>query len=364
MGTPVSAGLLVIGVVSILVSFVIGPGYEIEYTDFGRDLVGAQLAQDDIVPYQELRVDGQQTGAHWVAHSPFAIAVALAWLNAAGPVGAELAAYVIEFAALMALGWFTVFSGRSVGERMALAGVFGAALLSMGARSDLFWLQGAAIVGLGLAAVYHFDRTGRRALGLILLGALVAWRPWVAPLALFLPGGKSPWRDLYPVALTATLLTLFSLPFLGGWEALRTWIGEALPSNAAFYQTYPWNQSLVGPWLPPWLAIAVYIAGLALVARSRERIQREGWPMAAAASVLTLTPLVWSQYWIALVVCFIPGFRSRPVIGAAVYLLMIWPLSESGAVVARFASYLAIGVVLVTLLWSRSSRLRLETASQ
>ncbi|MEX2251164.1 MAG: hypothetical protein WD895_03725 [Acidimicrobiia bacterium] len=63
--------------------------------------------------------------------------------------------------------------------RLALAA---ATAMTLGFPSDAFWIQGASLLAMCLALVFILERKGRRNTAVLLLGVLVAWRPWLAPM--------------------------------------------------------------------------------------------------------------------------------------------------------------------------------------
>jgi len=336
---------------SVVVSLLLGPSYQIPVTDFGRDLLGAALAQSGDNPYQEIanlplgainaNFDGVGGDTTWIAHSPFALALALLWLELLPHQYLEPAALGVLVAALLLAGVISLQTTRRLPSRSSLA-IVGASALMMGVRSDLFWLQGSALVALGLFAVYRLDIKGQRHFAVLLLGALIAWRPWLAPLAFFLPGGISPWSDAARVGAVAVALTLFSLTFVGGWDSLEKWLTVALPANLQGFRTYGGNQSLIGPYLPRLLTYAIYTTTIFLTSHFRRRIPSYTWPLVGALLILSLSPLVWSQYWLALLPCILLSLRHRVALAILVLLALVWPIAEYSGSAARLSSYTAV----------------------
>ncbi len=342
--------LVAFGVVTIVFSLIQGPAYEIPVTDFGRDLVGADLARNGQSPYQEISglpptdvVGGVGTGDSWIAHSPLAISMARTMLAVFDAKTAETVAKVLGVGVLIGILVWLIWGKGAIGRPWASA-IAGSVALLMGVRSDIFWIQGASIVAMGMVGVLALIHSDRRHIGLVLLGVLVAWRPWLAPLALFLPRGKSALVDVTVVGGVAVTATLAALPAVGGWESLTDWITVALPENLAFYQTYEWNQSVVSPYVPPNIGTGLYLLVPLLLARFRRRLDEAVWPLVGALVVVAVSPIVWSQYWLALVPSFIWGRQHRPEALTLMFLVMMWPVAESSASFARLTSYLAIAI--------------------
>jgi hypothetical protein len=339
------------GIMSIVVALLVGPSYETPVTDFGRDLLGAALAESGDNPYQEIAnlspsaingfADDAGQGTTWVAHSPFSLAIALLSLKLLPLQYLEPVALGVLVAAFILIGIITLRTTRRLPSESSLA-IVGASALMMGVRTDLFWIQGSALVAVGLFAVYRLDIKGQKHLAVFLLGALIAWRPWLAPLALFLPDGTSPWRDAARVGAVAVTLTLISLTFVGGWDSLQQWLTVALPANLEFYRTYEWNLSLIGPYLPKMLTYAAYTAIILFAAHSRVRLPSSTWPLLGALLVLALSPLVWSHYWLALLPCLVVSLRYRGDLAIVVLLALIWPVAEYSGLMSRFSSYVAL----------------------
>lgn len=144
------------------------------------------------------------------------------------------------------------------------------------------------------------------------------------------------------VGFAAIALTLVSTALLGGWSSLEQWFTVALPANLDFYRTYEWNQSFLGPYLPPALTYAIYTAAIFLATRFRRRIPSYTWPLVGALLILSLSPLVWSQYWLALIPCVALSLRHRADLAILVLLALVWPISEHSGPAARFSSYIAV----------------------
>jgi hypothetical protein len=357
---PVVAVLVtVLGLMSAYQALFRDAPYPIPITDFGRDLLGARAAQLGINPYQTvgdlaaaIPDSGIPTEASdlWVAHSPLSIAVARLWLTVAGPDLAEdIAEFVQGLSLVLLLGGVWLFGARTWSHWHGLL-LASATALTLGFRLDAFYIQGASLVALGLFLVLLMERQSWRTGGLLLLGGLVAWRPWLAPMALVLPRSASGTRDGVQVALTATLATLLVLPWIGGWQSVTSWVFEALPANLEFYSAYEWNMSPSGPFLSAAAGSVLYLAATLLLPSQRGRWISESWPVLGAAVILALTPLVWSHYWLALtiVLLYLARVRSFPLVVVTV-LVMAWPLASSSPQMTRVSSYLAVALLIVTL---------------
>ncbi|MGH8872076.1 MAG: hypothetical protein ACRDWS_08885 [Acidimicrobiia bacterium] len=343
-----------LGAVHAVVAISDGAPYEVPITDFGRDLLGAQAAQLGVNPYQSLGVLESEIPAasvpveasdFVVAHSPLSIAGARFWLSFVGPSLAEPLAGAIHLGSLIVvvIGVF-IYTAKKlmVWHGVALAG---ALTLTFGFRNDLFWLQGSALVAIGLALVFWLAGNGRGLVAILLMGLLVAWRPWLAPVGLMLPNRASWMKDLVRVGIVAASATLLALPYLGGWAALSWWIG-ASSINMDFYLDYSWNLSLIGHMLPPPLAMLCFVAVGTTAASQAKRLPPQSKPALAALVILTFSPLVWPHHWLALLpalVLLIEYGAFRPILSAV--LLLAWPVAGFSPALARLTS-LGAGVVL------------------
>jgi hypothetical protein len=369
----------VLGLISAYEALFLDAPYRIPITDFGRDLLGARAAQLGVNPYQtvgELATAVPDwtvepgAGDYWIAHSPLSLALARGWLAVFGADLAERIAEGVQHISLVVLlGCLWVFGSRtwSAWHGMLIAS---ATAMTLGFRSDAFWIQGASFAAMGLALVFLLERSGRRNIALVLLGVLIAWRPWLAPMALVLPGSHSSIKDGARVALAASLATLLALPWIGGWGSLSEWLFTALPANLGDYKNYDWNLSVTGPVLPAAMATLLLFGAAAVVATQRSRWPREKWPVLGAVVILALSPLVWAEYWLALVAILAILARKQSFQWALlIILLLAWPLSEYSGTMSRVTSYLGVSLLIVSLLsWSlpgggaHASRLRQSPA--
>ena len=348
-----------LGLMSAYEALFLDPPYSIPVTDFGRDLLGARAAQLGVNPYQTIgalassmpdwtvRPEAEDL---WVAHSPLSLALARVWLSMVGPELAEVTAKFVQGISMLVLvTWIWFFGSRSWSRWHGLL-IAAATAMTLGFRADGFWLQGASLLALGIVVVFWLERSDRRNTALVLLGVLVAWRPWLAPIALVLPGSDSILKDGARVALTATIVTGLVLPWTGGWVSLAAWMGDALPANLGHYSVYAWNLSLTGPFLPATLASLLYLPTAGLVASQRFRWPREKWPLLGTTAILALSPLVWAQYWLALVAVLLRLAKAQSFQWTLlIILVMAWPLAEHSGMMSKVTSYLGVLLLVVSL---------------
>ncbi|HLF41906.1 MAG TPA: hypothetical protein VJA46_00095 [Acidimicrobiia bacterium] len=344
--------VIVLGLMSTWQALFLDAPYPISITDFGRDLLGARAAQVGVNPYQtvgELSLAlpdwpvQPEAADLWVAHSPLSLALARGWLTV---IGSELAESIADFvqgiSLVILLGWVWIFGNRTGSGWHGLL-LASATALTLGFRLDAFWIQGASFLAMGVALVLLLDQNGRRNIALLILGVLVAWRPWVAPLALFLPGSRSSVKDGAQVALIATIATVLVLPWVGGWEAMTAWVSSALPENLDYYVVHGSNLSFTGSVLPVGIASVLYLAAGVLVASQRTRWPNESWPLLGAVVILTFTPLIWPHYWLALIAVVIWLAKERSFHWALLVLLVTaWPLTEPPGVTSKMMSFLGV----------------------
>ncbi len=291
-------------------------------TDFGRDLVGARAVEVGGSPYGSLgdlydrygAVDLPQSGppreTGWVVHPPVAIAGARLLLTLAGLEQAELVARRLGAVGvgLLLVALFALFQGTS----KTLAGVVAATLVMwVPTFTDLLWIQDNGVAGLLLLGVLWLDHVQRRSLALLLLGLLVAWKPWLAVFALGLPRSSSALKDLSAVAVTAIGATLLVLPFVGGWETLRIWVVDALPGNVVEARDTPSNISWTS-FLTASAASVLYVIAVVGAALGRRFVDRDLWPLVAGLPAVTVAPFVWDHYWLAIVPAFAWAASAHP----------------------------------------------------
>jgi hypothetical protein len=169
-------------------------------------------------------------------------------------------------------------------------------------------------------------------------------------MALILPGSDSSVKDGAQVGLAATAATLLVLPWIGGWGSLSAWLLRALPANLDIYLVHGSNLSISGPVLPVAFVSTLYVTATVLVAFQRRRWPRESWPLLGAVVILAVTPLVWPQYWLALIAVILMLAKNRSFQWALmIVLVMAWPLAENTGAMVRVTSYLGVLLLVVSL---------------
>jgi hypothetical protein len=358
IGWPVAIAVAAFGLLWFVFRLAFAP--PVDVTDLDRDLIGARAAIEGYSPYQRLgdieslipAVEVTEVWEQfWVSHTPLSVGLArLLWVGFG-----ENAEAVAQLGVLLCLGVLLVVPPLRMGLSPP-AGLFlgGSLALSAGVALDMGFLQGAALVGVGLLVVFELMTRGHRGLGLAVMSVCVAWRPWCAPLALFLPSTKRPVRDAIWVAAGAVGITLVSVPAIGGFASLGDWLWVATPMNLDENVGVHFNGSLLALPLGPEVSIALLIASVAVLAVFRERVRSQHLTGASLAA-LAFFPLVWPPHWVGLY----PGLLSERteedviVLGTAL-LLMANPLTTwAGPVVWRAAA--AVAIALLTWWWVRSS---------
>ena len=278
-------------------------------TDLGRDLLGVTVVEEGGMPYQQigdllsqyeppdLPLSDAPRLSGWVVHPPLALAGARALLAVYGS-DAELAGRRLGALGVVALAFAIIAILHRRKPAWAIP-VAIATVVWVPTFTDTVWIQGNALAGLGLLVVVLLDGKGRRVVALIILGLLVAWKPWLAVFALALPRSTSVVKDVAVVAGTAALATLAALPFVGGFDSLWAWITEALPGNTAEARDTPSNLSWISP-AGPGLATLVYLGAALAIPMIRRRFPREIWLLLPVWVATALAPFVWDHYWLAL----------------------------------------------------------------
>ena len=336
-------------------------------TDLDRDLLAADAVDRGMQPFTtlgELKPDLPAEWAQtWVAHSPLAIVMARG-LSEFGDRSWVVAVYRwVSLVALVSL-ILLLIRWRSRDRLLILAAITVAVWAPT--VSDLRWVQTHALVALGLAAVLALYSESRRWWALALLGFLVAWKPWLAFLALFLPGSSAPWRDVFRVGLVSAGLTIAVLPWAGGWDALRAWLLEAMPSNTELSREIHTGILSFTAEMPLVFATVTYVAlVIVTVILGRRMFGPQVLPALGGLTHLAFGPLVWDHYWLALLpaVCWpiIHGSADpivRRVVGAWLVLSALSHPINSAIESPAWVDYLAYGfvmgvpVALVVLWWS------------
>ncbi len=351
--------IVAVGLISCYRAIILEAPFPVPVTDFGRDLFGARAAQLGVNPYQtlgELSVEVHdwivpaEAVDYWVAHSPVSIAFARGWLALAGPAAAEsLVEVLTAFFLVGLLCWIWWCGRRNWSSERALV-VTGGLAATLGFRLDAFWLQGAGLAALLVAGVFTLEKGGRHKEAIILLGVVVAWRPWLAPLAFVLPSSRSGFRDAVWVALVSITATFLALPWVGGVSALRGWLLEALPANLEQYHGYEWNLSLTALIPPALIASVIYLALCALLPVIRRQLPTERWPQLGAIVILGFTPLVWSHYLLAIVAMLVYWTTMRFNRAILVLMLVAWPLASLSPLLSRLTWWAALVTLVVDLI--------------
>jgi hypothetical protein len=303
------AAICLVAVAAMLVWRVAnGPSYIIPLTDFGRDLMGADAVRAGLSPYQTV---GDllphlpqwdllpQANDHWIAHSPFAIALARSWSAVFGS-GSEATFGLVNW---FAFGFVATWLGMHATQRFGRSGgvaVAAAFAMAYGLAPDIWYLNGASLAALGLVIVYETERSQRRWISLCLLGVLIAWRPWLAPLALFMPSRRSLPRDLLAVGAVAGAITFASVLWIGGLPVLRDWIFVAMPGNFEHVESWPLNMSILGSLTASRFSTPLFIVLTLAAALLTRRVDRKHWWVMAVITIVVASPLVWPQYWLNL----------------------------------------------------------------
>ena len=278
-------------------------------TDLGRDLLGVSVVEQGGIPYRQvgdlisefeapdLPVSGPPRLSGWVVHPPLALAGARVLLVISGSEAETAGRRLGVFFTLgLAVAIVVILARRKPAWAIAV-GL--ATLVWVPTFTDTIWIQGNALAGLGLLAVVLLDARGSRTSARIFLGLLVAWKPWLAVFALALPRSSSVLKDLAWVAATAVVATLASLPFVGGLDALRAWITEALPGNAVEARETPSNLSWTS-FAGSGVATLIYVGVVGAIPLIRRRLPRQLWLLLPVGIATALAPFVWDHYWLAL----------------------------------------------------------------
>lgn len=336
-----------------------GPPYIVPLSDFGRDLLGADAVRIGVSPYQRVGdlvtvVPGwdllPQAYDHWVAHPPFAIAIARAWSFVFG-VHSESAFRILSW---FSFGFVAATLGLYARERYSKLGGFivaAAVVLAGGLPPDIWYLHGASIAAMGLVGVMALESGERRWLSLVVLGLLVAWRPWLAPLALFLPHRRRVFTDLFIIGGTAAGATLLAAGWLGGGAVLMDWFREALPGNFADVHWWSLNLSLVGSMVPARISSIVFVVASVAAAFAASFVPRNRWWAVGFVVVCLFSPLVWPQYLLNLMPLMVVGLAGGAFVPLVVVLLLL-SVGVSGVSpqVAQLSLILVVFYMLYTLL--------------
>jgi hypothetical protein len=347
---PLSVALLVIAAIYVW-DVAQGPPYVLPLTDLGRDLIGAEASRIGVSPYQtvgdlsahlpEWDVSPHALD-HWVAHSPYSIAAARAWFLAFG-AHSEVVFRIVIWAGLafttIWLGFrvaarFTVYHGIAVGSLVATM---------VGVAPDIWYLHASSVGAALLIGVYHLERANRRVAALLLLGLTVAWKPWLAPLALFLPHREKVLHDAAIVGTTAVVANLFGLAWIGGLPVLGDWLFTAYPNNFHDVEHWPLNLSVVGSFISSTYSTVLFVGVTAIAAGLTRFVPRERWWLLGTLTIVVASPLVWPHYWLNLIPIIVLSFR-RASYPWLLLLMLFWSSNVAGTsrVVMQSCAVLAV----------------------
>lgn len=336
-------------------------GFQASVTDFEGNLAGVAAIDQGIIPYQTLgaladEVPGldipDNLRGQWVVHSPLSLAGARAMTLVFGEHALAVTRAVVVMGVLAGAAFLAEFGYRS-GRWAVWACLLGAVLLSVGVALEIHYMQGQVVLAALLGASLWANRSSRSGLSLALLGLAVAWRPWCAPVALFLPRSDRPLADSAKVGLIAVGLTFAALPFVGGLTSLWEWLSTALPENLALYQNFPLNQSLIAPLWPVGGLITVTVL-VALVVKVRPGLPADLRPTLGAISILGFLPLVWHHYWVGLLPAFLTRKAATPLLSSLTlaFLMMGHLLVSWSPFLDRNGGRLGLVLVIGGLIWS------------
>ncbi|MGZ8783981.1 MAG: hypothetical protein ACXW1Y_00240 [Acidimicrobiia bacterium] len=278
-------------------------------TDLGRDLLGVAAIERGGVPYQQigdlieqygdpdLPLSGSPRLSGWIVHPPLALAGARALQAVFGSLSELVARRIGILGVVILTGAVIMILRRRTPTWMMPVAI--ATLVWVPTFTDTVWIQGNAFAGLGLCAVVFLDRNGQRTAARVVLGLLVAWKPWLAVFALALPRSTSVLKDVAVVGGSAMLATLAVLPFVGGFDTLLAWITKALPGNTAEARDTPSNLSWTSP-AGAGVATLLYLGTALAVALARRRLPRRLWLLLPVWLATSVAPFVWDHYWLAL----------------------------------------------------------------
>lgn len=323
-------------------------------TDFARDLMGVDALRVGRSPYARM---GELASVlpeweiapffldHWIAHPPSALALARLMSAAFG----DHTETVFKVASLLALGgvlaWIGIHAARRYSVWFGIA-IAASASMSFGLAGEIWFLNGASIAGVALIGFYHLEQSAYRRLGLVLLGVLIAWRPWLAPLALFLRHRRHLVEDLAWVGGTGAVVTLVATVWLGRIEILRDWIQVALPANVAHAHGWPINMSLLGSFLPAELTSIAFVAVTAVLVFVSRFVDRERWSTLGLLAIVIASPLVWPQYWWNLTPVLVIALSGGP---AMPLLLVLLGLSAGVAGLSAFWGQICLALIIIYL---------------
>lgn len=353
----ISVIVLVMGLVTV-VAVALGPPYVVPVTDLGRDVIGAHGAAAGVAPYQRLGelssyvpdyIEVHEASSYPVAHPPLAIAVAWGLSAVAGPAIET----VVRLMSWFALGFVATWLGLFVASRLTAwhgVAVAGGVAMSLGLAPDIWYLNGGAIAATALIAVFELERSRFRLVGLLLLGLLVAWKPWLAPLACFLPHRRRALFDLSVVASIAVTANLIGAMGIGGVTLFFEWVRVAVPLNLAEETKSAWNLSLIGGFIPSRLSGLVFMGACLIGLAATRFVRRDRWLLLAVVVIAVASPLMWHTYWLTMAPLLVLGFRRSSIASLLLVLLLLSdPLARLGPATMQMFVVGVVGVVLVEL---------------
>lgn len=352
---PIGVVALVIGLVTV-VTVALGPPYLVPVTDVGRDVIGAHGAAAGVSPYQRLGdlrsyvpyyIEVHEASSYPVAHPPLAIAVAWGLSTMAGPATETVVRVMSWFALGFVATWLGLFAASRLTTWHGVAGA-GAVAASLGLAPDIWYLNGGAIAAMALIAVFELERSRFRLVGLILLGLLVAWKPWLAPVACFLPHRRRALVDVGMVASIAVTANLIGTMGMGGIAAFLDWVRLMVPLNLAEETISAWNLSLIGGHIPPQISGLVFVGATIVGLLVSRYIERDRWLLLAVVVIAIASPLVWHTYWLTMTPLLVLGFRRSSFVSLLLVLLLLSdPLARLGPVTMQVIVVCVVGIILV-----------------
>ena len=277
-------------------------GAPVTISDFGRDLLAVEAIRSGTMPYDQLgnlsRDITSERANDWVAHTPLTLAVVRIFRSL--PIMQPDPEYAARLAVLTGIGCLTLLMTFQAPRRSqwTFRAIPPIMILSTSATlADLGWVQGSAFAALVASGVLTLELHRLRTAAVIVLGVLVALKPWYFPLVLALPHSKGVWRDASNTAACAVLVTLAALPWVGGINALLVWLRDAIPGN--YVETRP-SLSVVSSLDSYVAAVLGYLVACALLVWLKRWASASYWPALAAVVILLFTPLAWNYYWVGL----------------------------------------------------------------
>lgn len=297
----VAAGLLSSGALAMMAVGLIWAASAplVPVSDLRRNLMAVSaIDRGAVTAYDQLGVLSRSIqgdeGEWWVAQSPSAVASAHLFA-----LFGDQAESVYRVGSVAAFLLAVLLLSRIVPRRDWLAGawVVGAVMVSAGWISDISWLNGQGYTALGISLFLWAHHRGAHDSGAVLLGLLIAWRPWLLPLVAFDASGRQVWKRLWLGGMTGGAATVASSLVLGGVSEIARFALVATPANAEQFRSFAWNLSLTATATPAFAMVA-YVAAISATITLAVRGKRHGASLLAIATVLGVSPMVWSHYWL------------------------------------------------------------------